>query len=200
MTSRSAAVSRCCATRSPSRSSCAARSAANDVSGCGPEPGAAGLLRDAGEQRAAEPVVLQQPVPVRAEDDARVGALTRPVEQQRVAGPHHAPVVDLVAAHRVRPSAVPTGFGQHLVRRELDLQVEQPEPVGRSAPRPRAGPRSAARASGSRRRSRAPAAPPSRARHRVGQPGAAQPRRGPRRSPSSRAARRGPRPRPATAR
>ena len=47
---------------------------------CGAEPGAAGLLGDAGEQRAAEPVVLQQPVPVRAEDDARVGAL--PLDQR----------------------------------------------------------------------------------------------------------------------
>ena len=43
---------------------------------CGAEPGAAGLLGDAGEQRAAEPVVLQQPVPVRAEDDTRVRSLT----------------------------------------------------------------------------------------------------------------------------
>src|SRR3954471_19213577 len=43
--------------------------------GRAPEPGAARLLRDADQQRAPEPVVLEQPVPVRAEDGARVRSL-----------------------------------------------------------------------------------------------------------------------------
>ena len=132
MTSRNAAVSRCCATRSPSRSSCAARSAAKDVPGAARNPVRPGLLRDAGEQRAAEPVVLQQPVPVGAEDGPGVGALTGPVEQHRIARPHHAPVVDLVAARPGAPRRPRRGLPAPC-RRELDLQVEQAEPLGRAA-------------------------------------------------------------------
>ena len=148
--------------------------------GCGPEPGAAGLLRDAGEQRAAEPVVLQQPVPVGAEDGARVGALTR----RRRAAPDRPTARRARGGSRSRapgaPQAVPG-------RRAAAPCPPRTRPPGRAAPGPSADAgldsvrvrRSAARASGSRRRSRAPAARPARAR-RPRRPARvrAQPRRG----------------------
>ena len=149
-------MSRCSSTRSPSRSSWSSRSAANAVSGATREPGRAGLPATRAQQRPAEPVVLQQPVPVRAEHGAGVRALAGSISGGSPERSDPA-VVDLVAAHRLAPRRAGR-LGQVLVRRRTrSSRSSRPSPSA-SRPRPRAGRRCAARASGSRRRCPAPAA------------------------------------------
>ena len=152
-------MSRCSSTRSPSRSSCRARSAANEVSGCGPEAPSTRLLGDPAQQDPAEPVVLQQPVPVRAEHGAGVGTLG-PDEPGGSPDRHHPAVVDLVAAHRLAPARC-----RSACRAACRRRTRRRGPAGRARRRcadrevglhARAGRGCGARASGSRRRSRAP--------------------------------------------
>ena len=134
---------------------------------------AAGDPRDLGEERPAEPVVLQRAVPGGAED----GAARPPSRNGSPPGRRDDAVVDLVAVHRLRRAPC-RAAGPASSRREPTCDRQQPQPGTEPAPRLDVVGRSCAPASGSRRRCRAPAAGrgPRRARRRRGRASRSQPR------------------------
>ena len=123
----------------------------------------------------AEAVALQRAVPVRAPDRADPAAVQAsalvppPPALRRRRGGSRSP-------RPARRAPSPTGRARVLSRGEADPHGQQPEPVDRARAATRPRPRSLGRASGSRRRCRAPGGPRRPARSdRVGQAALAQP-------------------------
>src|ERR1700751_2205317 len=95
------------------------------------ESAPAGRIGDTGEPRATEVVVVEQAVPVSAEDGVARDALRFGVDPEPplLGTPGEPPMMDFIAGERLVPAAQDLGLAKG------DVGVQQPQP----GPRPRAG-------------------------------------------------------------